>query len=29
MVYTEKNDIRYNEALKKKIAKLKLKRNAC
>src|SRR3989338_7248803 len=29
MVYTEKNDIKYNEALKKKIARLKTKRNAC
>ncbi len=28
MVYTEKNDIKYNEALKKKIEKLKKKRNA-
>lgn len=28
MVYTEKSDIKYNEALKKKIAKLKNKRNA-
>jgi quinolinate synthase len=28
MPYTEKNDIKYNEALKKKIARLKKKRNA-
>lgn len=28
MVYTEKNDIKYNEALKKTIAKLKKQRNA-
>lgn len=28
MVYTEKNDIKYNESLKKQIAKLKKKRNA-